>query len=405
MYGWALLLIQVVELQALDFGPFYGAFGFEAGLEYTDNLENSETNRITNVYWLAGPVFNGGLKLPIRLAGVGGEQMSISTGAAYNRKYSLNGNKNEDGFSAPVVVNTVIPIRLWQWYLQLSDSFTFQNEPLETTVAISEATTEDYNNQAAATFSRNFGRSSINFAASRQDKFSPDTPETEETNYQFSVTPSFLIRENYSIFWATTFGVYLPKDNTKQESRGVTTAIGVSGQLTPYLSGNISVGYGISWLDRVVLGPGDGIFGGIFDKRDIPDDQVNGITSSIGLNYGHPLSPNTTYSISVFRSPGVTAVLKDSNITEIYGVNLGLSHRLRPTVTLSPTFGWVHAEDVGKGGDGEVTDLFFFAIGFSRQLTSRVAFTADYRFQHRLSNLEGEDYLVNQVTCKFRYTF
>lgn len=395
----------VLPARAMSFGPFSGRLSVEAGLEYTDNLNNTETNRIQNLYWLFGPVFNGGLALPVRIVGTGGEQLRIDAAASYNRKYSLNGNKHEEGFSGPVNVSLTFPLRIFHWTFLLWDNFSFRNDPLERFVAIADPSSEEYNNTAGASLSRSFGRAALDFSASRQDKFSPDVPETEEVNYQLSVTPSVLIREQYSVFWRTTYGMYLPEDPKKQESRGLTTEIGVNGQLTPFLSGTLSIGYGVSWLDQRVLGPGDGIFGGIFDRRQIPDDRVDGITSTVGLNYLHPLNPNTTYAISFFRSPGVTAALKDSNITEVYGVRLAIAHQLRRDVVLTPNFGWVHSEDVGKEGAGEVSDLFYFGLGFRRRLTARITFEVDYRFQARLSNQEGDSYETNRLSVKARYDF
>src|SRR2546425_8773887 len=47
-----------------------------------------------------------------------------------------------------------------------------------------------------------------------------------------------------------------------QPSLGWSTEVGVNGQITPYLSGTISVGFAHSHLDEVNRGPGDsGVFG------------------------------------------------------------------------------------------------------------------------------------------------
>jgi hypothetical protein len=401
-------LFWVVEsgvADTINFGLLRGTLGVQSGFEWTDNLDNSETDRKENVYWTFGPVFNGGMTLPIRIAGTGGEQMVVQTGFSYSEKYSLNGNGREQSFSSPVTTQVIIPLRIGLWQVSLTDFFAFSNDDLERAVALNESTTEQYNNRAAMTVSRNFGKAVISLQGERRDIFSPKNPEDEETVYQFSITPALLIRDRYSLFWANTYALTYQQDPDSQDSEGWSSAVGISGMLTPQLSGSISVGYAHTSIKKKVIGPGDGIFGGIFDKKFLRPDNVDGITSSIGLSYVNPLNPYTTYSISVFNSPGVTAVLKDSSITEVYGVSLGINHLLTPTITLSPGFTWTHAEYVGRDSAGEVTDLFSARLTLSRRFTANLSGSMDYQYILRDSNLPGSSYYVNRFAIRMTYMF
>jgi len=170
----------------------------------------------------------------------------------------LNGNQSTRSFSSPVVTDVNIPISIGQWRFVASDAFTFENDDLDSAVAIGQPKTTQYNNLAAASLTRNFGKSLVTFGAQRTDKFSPTDPDLEETVDQFSFTPGFIIRDNYTLFWRTTYGLVYLADPKLQDSEGISSEIGVAGQITPYLNGTVSVGYAHSHLKSVVIEkPGD----------------------------------------------------------------------------------------------------------------------------------------------------
>lgn len=388
--------------QKIDWGPFHLDIGMVAGFEYTDNVDTSETNRVEDLKIRIGPTVTGGVTLPITLRG--GEKLTLQTGFSYEYKFSLT-QQNRQTFSSPITVSLVLPIELENWTVVASESFTLRNDPLESTVAVTETTATQYQNTASIGATRNFGRVAISFGIDRQDKFSPDQPELEEARYQASFTPAFFFRDNYSVFWRNSVGLVEPQAITRQESMGWSSEVGLSGQITPYLNGVISVGFAHSHLFAKRVGPGEGIFGGIFDPEILPEDNIDGISSNFGLTYSHPLRPNTSYSVSFFRSPGVTAVLNKSSIQETTGATLGIAHRLTPLITLSPVMSWTHAEDVSKTGAGEKTDLFALDVNVGRPFSRNLSGRLSYRFQNRSSNIEGNSYYVNRITATLTYRF
>jgi len=389
----------------INFGPLRGTLGVQAGLEYTDNLNNSQSNRVSNIDWLFGPTFNGGIRLPIHFAGTGGEELTINTGLSYSERYSLNGNRHTRSFSSPVTADIYIPVAFGNWRLTIGDSFTFKNDVLEEAVALNQSTTERYQNTLNANLTRSFGKAALTLSGSRTDTISPTDPDLDQTVYQVSFTPSFLIREYYSIFWENSYAWNYLADPDLQDSEGWSSSIGVSGQITPSLNGVMSVGFAHSHIKSAVVGPGDGIFGGVFDPVVKKSDNVDGITSSAALSYSHPLNPNTSYSVSAFNSPGVTAVLKNSSITEVYGMGLIVTHRLTPKVTLSPAFRWTHMEAAGRDNSGQKTDLFSVQLSLQRVISQRILMGLSYIYVSRYSNQPGSTYDVNRLTLKMNYTF
>lgn len=385
-------------------GPFQSTIGFECGFEYTDNYKNSASNRVENLNWTVGPTFNGGLSLPIHGVGAGGEEIVLTTGFSYSQKFSLNDGFKQT-FSAPANLNLVIPFHLAEWRFLLSEAFTFKDEPLESLVAIEQQKTSQFNNLLSLHTVRDLGRTFLSFDATRTDKFSPTDPETDVTDYSFTIGPGLKLREDYTLSLNTTLGMSYPSDPTKQETIGISENIVLSGQITPFFHGNITLGYSFSHLREKHVGPGTGIFGGLFDPETLPADNVTGINASIGGSYVHPLRPNTTYGFSFYHSPGVSALLKDSNVTEVFGASVFLAHRLTPTVTLTPTLNWTHTQSVGRTSNGQKLDLYSIMLALNRRITDSLSATFDYRYQAQNSNQFGTTYDSNRLTLKFNYTF
>lgn len=404
-------LAAISRADNINWGPFRLNVGVTAGVEFDDNGNTSQHHPESSLALTLGPTISGILNLPVTLPG--GEQLSLNTGLSYSYKLSLFGPVAST-FSSPITASLVLPMRIEQWVVVAGDAFTFTNEPLESTFAANRTKVPQYNNDASVSGTRQFGRFALTLATGRTDKIFPDDPSLEEVQYQFSLTPAFYLRENYSIFLRNSVGLVYPKEMTRQETIGISSEVGVSGQVTPYLNGSVSVGFAHSHLlAKTFQIDQGGIFGGAFDTTTIPADNVDGITSTLALNYSHPLRPNTTYQISAFRSPGVTAVLQNSNITETYGVNLSIQQRLSSSVTLTPTISWTHAADLSRKtttggvslGSGEVTDLVAVGLGLNRVLTRKLTANFSYRFQARSSNLANASYEDNRITLDFNYSF
>ena len=105
-----------------------------------------------------------------------------------------------DTFGAPLNAALVLPIYVAEWNVVLSDSFSFENDPLDSTFAVNRTQVEEYSNVASASATRQLGKFSATFAAQRTDDIYPSDPSQEETDYLFSFTPAYFFREGYSVF-------------------------------------------------------------------------------------------------------------------------------------------------------------------------------------------------------------
>ena len=378
--GCGLGLGQAAIAQNVQWGPFRMTAGATLGADYRDNANTSEHHPKSDVVLTMGPTLSGGVFLPF----AGGEEFTLAMSATYSR--SLN-HVQGDSFGAPLTATLTLPIYVEEWTVTVSDSFNFRNDPLESTFAANRTQVKSYSNTSTATATRQLGKFAVTFAAQRNDSLFPDDPSQEETDYQFSFTPSFTLREGYSLFLRNSYGIALLADPTLRDSTGYSIEGGVTGQISPSLNGTISLGWTHSELAATKT---NGV------------DNIDGISSTVAISYAHPLRPNTTHTLSVFRSPGV-ALLKNSSLTEVTGVSYLVSHRLNRFVTISPNIGWEHLKSLS--GTGEVTDMLDAGFGLGRQFTKHLSTSLTYRYQIRSSNLPNSSYQVNDVSLSANYSF
>jgi hypothetical protein len=358
--------------------------GFQAGVEYTDNVNASQNNPKSDISLTLGPTISGGADMPVLFSG--GQRFTLSLAVSYEK--SLTGNKG-DTFGAPIAASLDLPFYVIGWDVDLNDSFSFTNDPLESSFAVNRTKVPQYNNTASLNVSRRFGQTGLALGASRGDQIYPDDPFLEQTTYSFSITPSFYLREGFSVFLANTYGLYYPSDPAKASSSGYSSSIGVAGQITPNLFGSISVGYAHSTIDAVGTNTAQ---------------NIDGISSTMAVTYAQGLRPNTSHTISVFRSPGITAALQNANITEVTGVAYTISHRLNARLTLSPSIQWTHLQSL-SGTPAETADLLGFGFSLQRTFTRHLSGVIQYLHQSRTSNLPSSSYDANRITANLTYTF
>jgi hypothetical protein len=379
---WATGLYSVAMAQEnIQWGPFRMNAGFTVGADFRDNANTSENHPKSDVLLTIGPTVNGGIFLPF----AGGEQFTLTVAATYT--YSVE-HVEGNSFGAPLTATLSLPIYAAGWNLLFTDSFNFSNDPLEKTFAFNVATLTEYANTATASATHQLGKFAVTFAAQRYDTYFPSDEDQEETDYTFSFTPSFTLREGYSVFIRTAYGLTYLEDPLLQNSQGYSTDIGLSGQITPSLNGTISGG----WTHEELEAAGTN-----------RASSINGIDSTVTLSYTHPLRPNTTHSISFFRNPGVALLLKNSSITQATGVNYTISHRLNRYVTLSPNVSYTYLKSLS--GSMEIADYISVGFTLQRGFTQRLTGTFAYQYLVRTSNLPDASYTVNDISLNLNYRF
>jgi len=383
--GWCL----ETGAETLHWGPFHATLGLQAGVSYTDNVKTSQTNEQGDIGISFGPVVNAGLSLPIITSGRE-ELMTVSTSLGFSYKRYLRRGQASN-FNSPIGFTLTLPLHVQEWLVNVNDSFRFTNDPLESALAVSVTTVEQYSNTASISGMRRFGRFALTLAAQRSDKWAPSMPSTEESINSFSITPSVFLQENFSVFWANSIGFVFPEDlKTRSNGINMTSTIGVAGQITPVLSGSIGVGYVHSEFDSIVTATGPQ-----------PGGKTDGVSANVGLSYAHPLRPNTAHSISLTYSPGVTATLNNSNFQTSYGGAYTIAHRLNAYLTLSPQVSWMRTISEGGLSHSEM-DMMAVQIALSRSFGSHLSGTINCRHQETSGQTS---YKVNIISLQLNYMF
>jgi hypothetical protein len=383
LLGGAFGLARATVAQNVQYGPFRMNFGLGVSAEYRDNANTSEHNPKSDVTLTAGPNMTGGFFLPF----AGGEEFSLTMSAAYTKSLF---HVQQDSFGAPLTATLILPLYVAQWTVLISDAFNFRNDVLESTFAFNRANVKEYSNTASASATKQLGKFATTFAGQRYDTWFPDDPNQEQINYQFSFTPSLTFREGYSVFLRNSYGLVYVNDPNLQDSTGYSIDAGVNGQITPSLSGTISVGWSHSDLSAAGTNHAQ---------------QFDGVDSNVTLSYTHPLRPNTMHSLSFYRSPGVTLLLQNSSLTEVTGLSYTISHRLNRYLTLSPNVNWSHLKSLAGSQTLEVADIIQVGFGLQRQFTKHLSGSLGYFHQIRQSNLPNASYDVNDVTISANYAF
>lgn len=367
--------------QNIKWGPIEMTGGVTAGADFRDNANTSPNHPKADVLLTLGPTLSGGINVPF----AGGEQFTLTMAATYTQ--SLTG-VTPDSFGAPLTASLQLPMYVAEWTVLVFDTFNFTNDPLENTFAVNRTRVEEYLNLVGASATRQFGKFGTTFAVQRTDYIYPSDSTQEETDYQFSFTPSFTLAQGYSVFLRTAYGLTYLADPTLQDSTGYSIDVGVNGQITPSLNGTISLGWTHEYLESSGTNSAQ---------------NIDGVDSNVTLSYTHPLRPNTTHSISFYRNPGVALLLKSSSITQATGLTYILSHRLNQYLTLSPQIGWTHLDSLS--GSREVADIIQAGFGLQRTFTKHLTCSFSYLYQTRDSNIPANTYQVNDVSISANYTF
>lgn len=279
-----LAAIRPIVSQNIQSGPFRLNLGFTAGADFRDNANLSENHPKADVLLTLGPTLSGGVFLPFS----GGEEFTLTLAATYS--HSVTGVQG-DSFGAPLTAALVLPIYVAEWNVVLSDSFSYQNDPLGTTFAANQTEVDQYMNTITVSATRQLGRVSTTFAAQRMDDFYPSDSSLQQVDYVFSFTPAYLFREGYSVFLKNSYGINDLADPNLRDSTGYSFDVGVNGQISKSLNGTISVGW--AHLD---LAP----------TKTNGVRRIDGVDAAVSLSYTQPLRPNTTHTLSFFHNPGIS---------------------------------------------------------------------------------------------------
>lgn len=161
--------------------------------------------------------------------------------------------------------------------------------------------------------------------------------------------------------------------NPRQDSDGYTIDAGIASEITNLVSGEAFVGY----MDQN------------YESSAFRD--VDGL--SFGMNLEWSPTVLTTVRATASRTVRDTTASGAGGMLYTAG-GLGLDHELLRNVQLQADVGFYNADYEGNPRDD---DGFIAAVGATYMLTSDVHVDLRYEFDHRNSNISGQDFSRNQI--------
>lgn len=171
------------------------------------------------------------------------------------------------------------------------------------------------------------------------------------------------------------------------DSHGNNLSAGLRGELTRYLTGEITVGY--AWLD--------------FRQTGTTGDNSNyhGLVYSGTLT--NRLSKLTTQQLTLSLSPedGYNV----GNYYKSYATKYLVNHTLNAKIDVNASAGYIYNKESGSEWGREKAHIWEFGGGFNYHLTKRSDFKVAYDFAEKSSNRHGKNYKQHSVSAGVNYTF
>jgi opacity protein-like surface antigen len=177
------------------------------------------------------------------------------------------------------------------------------------------------------------------------------------------------------------------KSSLMNDSNGYDLRGGLRGQISPYLDGEIGVGYAIMDFDA--------------KKNSNTSDYNNMVLSASVTNR---ISELTTQQASFSISPE-QGYDPDTNYYKQYLAAYTITHRLNRMMNLNGLFEYLNIMESGGTHFKEKADIFRYGGGLSCAIAKNLSLVADYAYSHKKSNRHGKGYSQHIVTTGVRYDF
>ncbi|MEI8349005.1 MAG: outer membrane beta-barrel protein [Candidatus Omnitrophota bacterium] len=188
-------------------------------------------------------------------------------------------------------------------------------------------------------------------------------------------------------FMRYTYTRTIRAENVLNNSHGNDVKVGLRGNLTPYLTGEVGIGY--DWTD--------------FSQSGTTGDQSNyhGLVYSGGLT--NRLSKHTTQKISFSLEP--EQGYSDANYYKCWTTEYMLSHTLNTKVDVNASVGYILSNESGHAYDMEKSNIWQFGTGFNYHLAKNSDLVVGYNFSDKSSNRPGKNYKQHALSTSVNYRF
>jgi hypothetical protein len=197
----------------------------------------------------------------------------------------------------------------------------------------------------------------------------------------FAITP---LLDGYARY---TYSRTIRKHHDLSSSYGNDVKVGLRGELTRYLAGEIGVGY--DWLT--------------FDSNPTSGDtsDYSGITYSGSLS--NRLSKLTTQTLSLSLNP--EQGYNVGNYYTYYITGYKINHTLNNRIDVNASVTYTDTHESGGDYFKEKAHIWQYGGGFNYKIAKQASLSLDYSYGDKVSNKHGKGYKQQSVSTRINYTF
>ena len=184
--------------------------------------------------------------------------------------------------------------------------------------------------------------------------------------------------------------------NEMNDSKGYDVKGGLRGELTPYLVGEIAVGYAYVDYDNTNP-PGSPTYGG-GDSSD-----YSGLVYSGSVTNRLSKLTTQTLSFSLAPEPGYNV----GNYYTTYTAGYDITHQLNDKLTIGGLFEYIRSQESGGAPRfKEDSDIWVLGSSFNYKLAKNLSLSAEYKYTEKESEVKrGKDYKQHAASVGLRYAF
>lgn len=365
----------------LRLGPFDIAFALGVSGEWNDNINLAPDNEKLDDFIIRPFLQTDAVW---RLSEL--NTLRLSLGLSYN--YYLNNSEfNSDSVIVSPTSAIAFSFFVGDFRITLSDSFSYQEDPLTLPTISNSATYRRFENQAGIQVDYNLNEQVILtagythynlWALDDEYKSLESAVDTVYFRPSIEVSPGVTVGLNTS----ASFTQY--EEEARGDSQNYLVGPFIDFTLTEYTQVRLEAGWQHSEFDGSLVNGDQDSLDSIYFRGEI--------TNELNEAFSHRLA------FSYFAQPDF-----ESNYIDLFRIDYGFDWKLTPYFSLRPVFFYENFESSAEGGDSG--DRYGFQIGFGYRITPSVSLAANYRFLLKDSNLPDSDYKQNAVTVTASYEF
>jgi len=163
--------------------------------------------------------------------------------------------------------------------------------------------------------------------------------------------------------------------------------VGARGDLTPYLAGEVGVGYSDVSFDDTVTGGDDSDFSGVVYSGSL-SNRISQLTTQ---QLSFSLSPEQGYNVG--------------NYYTCYDTKYTITHQLNSKINIDFLTEYLTNLESGTSYDKENSKIWIYGAGFSYALAKNLNLGLDYKYSDKDSKRAGKSYVVHETSLGLNYTF